>query len=73
MRKLIYIFVIVLLSGCQQARFVDEWPEDSNNTTDGRNSQAGPGDSTTVKPNFETEDWEGTIDINFGFGSEETE
>ena len=69
MRKLIYIFVIVLLSGCQKARLVEEWPDGTEQDVNGRNSQAEPGDSTTVKPNFETEDWEGTIDINFGFGN----
>lgn len=65
MRKLIYIFVIVLLSSCQKARLVEELEEPG-----GRNSTTEQSDSTTVTPTFDAEDWEGVIDVNFGFGGE---
>ena len=64
MKKLIYIYVIVLLSSCQKARLVEEWPEEPG----GRNSTTEQSDSTSVTPTFDAEDWEGVIDINFGFG-----
>ena len=68
MRKLIYILPIVLLSAsCQKARLVEEWTDKSEETS-GRNSTE-QSDSTSVTPNFETEDWEGVIDVNFGFGN----
>lgn len=63
MRKLIYILPFVLLSACQKAHLVEEQPEsfEARNDTTSR-------DSTTVTPNFDTNDWEGVIDVNFGFG-----
>lgn len=64
MKKLIYISVIALLSSCQKARLVEEWPEEPG----GRNSTTEQSDSTKVTPTFEAEDWEGVIDVNFGFG-----
>lgn len=64
MRKLIYILSFVLLSAsCQKARLVEEWSEEPG----GRNSTE-QSDSTSVTPTFDAEDWEGVIDINFGFG-----
>lgn len=69
MKKLIYIFVIVLLSSCQKARLVEEWTEEPSEPG-GRNSTTEQSDSTTVTPNFDTNDWEGVIDVNFGFGGE---
>ena len=68
MRKLIYILPIVLLSACQKARLVEEWAEEPG----GRNSTTEQSDSTSVTPNFDTNDWEGVIDVNFGFGGETT-
>ena len=74
MRKLIYIFVIVLLSaGCQKARLVEEWPDDTEQDANGRNGQAEQSDSTKVTPDFDTNGWEGSIDADFTFGGEETE
>ena len=64
MKKLIYIYVIVLLSSCQKARLVEEWPEEPG----GRNSTTEQSDSTSVTPTFDAEDWEGVTDVNFGFG-----
>ena len=69
MRKLIYRFVIVLLSGCQKARLVEEWSDRTDQDANGRNSTTEQSDSTTVTPNFDTNDWEGVIDVNFGFGN----
>lgn len=72
MRKLIYIFVIVLLSGCQKARLVEEWPDNPEQNANGRNGQAEQSDSVTVTPKFDVGDWEGSIDADFTFGGEET-
>lgn len=59
MKRLPLLFVILLAIGCQKAELAEK--------KDGRSTQEESKDSASVKPNFETEDWEGTIDVNFGF------
>ena len=72
MRKLIYILTFVLLSSsCQKARLVEEWTEEPSEPG-GRNSTTEQSDRTKVTPTFDAEDWEGVIDVNFGFGGEQT-
>ena len=69
MKILRFIAVIIAVYcgfiGCQKAHLVEEQPESfgARNDTTSR-------DSTTVTPNFDTNDWEGVIDVNFGFGGE---
>ena len=58
----------VSIPSCQKAHLVEEWPDKAENTG-GRNSTSEQSDSTKVTPNFEAEDWEGGIDVNFGFGN----
>ena len=69
MKILRFIAVIIAvycgLTACQKARLVEEWAEPG-----GRNSTTEQSDSTTVTPTFDAEDWEGVIDVNFGFGGE---
>ena len=70
MRKLIYIFVIVLLSGCHQERFIEEWPDRTEQDANGRNGQTEQGDTINVTPEFDINGWEGSIDADFTFGGE---
>ena len=69
MKILRFIAVIIAvycgLTGCQKTRLPEEQPESfgARNDTTSR-------DSTTVTPNFDTNDWEDSIDVNFGFGKE---
>ena len=73
MRKLIYIFVIVLLSGCQKARLVEEWPDRTEQDANGRNGTTEKSDTINVTPEFDINGWEGSIDADFTFfGGEET-
>ena len=60
------------LQSSQKARLVEEWTDKSEETC-GRNCTAEQSDSTKVTPTFNAEDWEGVIDVNFGFEGEETE
>ena len=56
------------LYSCQKARLVEEWTEEPSEPG-GRNSTTEQSDSTKVTPSFDAEDWEGVIDVNFGFGN----
>lgn len=58
MKKLIPLFVLLLTVGCQKVELEQ----------DGRNAKEEPKDSANVTPTFEAEDWEGVIDVGFGFG-----
>ena len=63
---------IYTLSSCQKDRLVEEWP-DKTEAPGGRNGQAEQSDSTTtMTPVIDTNGWEGSIDVNFGFGGNET-
>jgi hypothetical protein len=57
--RLVYVILICVFVGCQKSPLVED--------DGGRNAQEEPKDSASVTPNFEAEDWEGTIDVNFGF------
>ena len=59
MKKLIVFAFICLTASCQKAELIDE-PE-------GRSTEEQT-DSAAVTPNFEAEDWDGVIDVGFGFG-----
>ena len=67
--KGILIIWIGSLMACQKATLLEEWPGKSEDTG-GRNEQTSQNDSTKVIPSFDAEDWEGSIDVNFGFGEE---
>lgn len=59
MKKLIPLFVLLLAMGCQKVELGEQ---------EGRNAKDEQKDSASVTPNFEAEDWEGVIDVGFGFG-----
>ena len=46
--------------GCQKVELSE--------SKEGRNAEEEQKDSTSVTPTFEAEDWEGVIDVGFGFG-----
>ena len=58
MKRLIPLFVLLLAMGCQKVELEQE----------GRNAKDEQKDSASVTPTFEAEDWEGVIDVGFGFG-----
>ena len=60
MKKLIPLFVLLLAMGCQKVELSE--------SKEGRNAEEEQKDSTSVTPTFEAEDWEGVIDVGFGFG-----
>ena len=60
MKRLTFVFMILLTISCQKVELTKE--------KDGRNAMEEPNDSSSVTPTFEAEDWEGVIDVNFGFG-----
>ena len=59
MKKLTLLFVLLLAMGCQKVELGEQ---------EGRNAKDEQKDSATVTPTFEAEDWEGVIDVGFGFG-----
>ena len=59
MKKLIPLFVLLLAMGCQKVELGEQ---------EGRNAKDEQKDSASVTPTFEAEDWEGVIDVGFGFG-----
>ena len=62
-----------ILSSCQKERLVEKWPNQEKQETNGRNSHSEQTDSTKVTSEFDINGWEGSIDADFTFGSEETE
>jgi len=56
-RHLITLAIIATSIGCQKAELISDRDEDT------RASE--PQDTTNVDINTETEDWEGTIDVDF--------
>lgn len=61
MRKLLGIFIICLLASCHKTE-IGELEQ-----SDGRN--AVESDTTNVKPSFDINGWEGSIDAGFEFGN----
>jgi hypothetical protein len=59
MKKLLFISALLLAFSCQKAELMEK--------EDGRSTHEEPKDSASVTPKLEAEDWEGTIDVNFGF------
>ena len=59
MKKLIVFAFICLAMSCQKVELEDQ---------EGRNAKEEQKDSANVTPTFEAEDWEGVIDVGFGFG-----
>ena len=60
MKKITPLIFTCLMLGCQKVELSE--------SKDGRNAEEEQKDSTSVTPTFEAEDWEGTIDVGFGFG-----
>ena len=58
MKKLIVFAFICLAIGCQKVELGEQ---------EGRNAKDEQKDSASVTPTFEAEDWEGVIDVGFGF------
>lgn len=73
MRYILYITLVMLLSGCQKARLVEECPDNPGQNINGRNGTTEQSDTINVTPKFDVGDWEGTIDAEFEFGGEENE
>lgn len=62
MKKVLALMLLCLVVGCRQEPLADD-PEN-----DGRNAPEEKKDSASVTPSFDATDWEGSIDVNFGFG-----
>lgn len=60
MKKLLWIFVLLMALGCQKAELVDGCKEDSRSSEDVQ-------DSTKVDVDVDAEGWEGSIDVGFEF------
>ena len=71
----LHITLCILLStvflGCQKAALIED--ENQESDISGRNTNEESSDSTTVKPEFDINGWEGAIDADFTFGGKETE
>lgn len=65
--------LFVLLSGCHQERFIEEWPDRTEQDANGRNGTTEKSDTVNVTPEFDINGWEGSIDADFTFGGEETD
>ena len=59
MQKLIPLIAVCILLGCRETE-IDK--------ADGRNVQEEQNDSVNVTPAFDTNGWEGSIDVGFEFG-----
>lgn len=62
MRKLLGIFVVCLLASCHKTEIGEL------EASDGRNAVE-ESDTTNVKPSFDINGWEGSVDAGFEFGS----
>lgn len=71
----LHITLCILLStvflGCQKVTLIED--ENQESDISGRNTNEESSDSTTVKPEFDINGWEGAIDADFTFGGKETE
>ena len=67
--KVAFVVSILFLAGAwQQARLI---PDDEAQTPENTRGTEESQDSTNVDIDFDTEDWEGSIDAEFDFGGEE--
>ena len=59
MKKLIPLLILLIAVSCQKVELEEQ---------EGRNVQEEQTDSASVTPTFDTNGWEGSIDVGFEFG-----
>ena len=62
MRKLLGIFIICLLASCHKTEIGELEPSDGRNAVE-------ESDTTNVKPSFDINGWEGSVEAGFEFGN----